>query len=113
MSGGQLAVVRDTVAPREHAQFGAWGHGIRLEVSAFVMKRTPLILLACILLISPALALGLSRSHIEPPPRTQPTARTRFIPLDEGAVVMTLPPLIITVPARRSRVHPDERNKSP
>ena len=61
------------------------------------MKRTLLILLASILLISPALALRLSRSHIEPPPRTQPNAR--FTPPDEGAVVMNLQPLIITVPA--------------
>ena len=62
------------------------------------MKRTLLILLACILSISPALALRLSRSHIEPPPRTQPTAR--FTPPDEREVVMTLRPVIITVPAR-------------
>lgn len=68
------------------------------------MKRTVLILVACILLISPALALGISRARIEPPPRTEPKAQPKFIPPDEREVVMTLRPLIITVPARaRSR----------
>jgi hypothetical protein len=64
------------------------------------MKRTVLILVACILLISPALALGLSRSRFERPPRTQLSAQTKLIPRYEGEVVMTLRPVIITVPAR-------------
>ena len=64
------------------------------------MKRTVLILVACILLISPALALGLSRSRLEPPPSMQLKAQTKFVPPYEGEVIMTLRPVIITVPAR-------------
>lgn len=68
------------------------------------MKRTVLFVIAGILLITSAVALGLSLARIWPPlpPEAVPeTKRVERVELGEREVVITLPPVIITSAVRR------------
>ncbi len=65
------------------------------------MKRTVLVLLASILFITSALGFGIALGRLWRPHRSMPVAEAELIVPDQREVVMTLPPLVITVPRPR------------